>query len=252
MRKLVIFIMSLFISIQLSFAQEDMAKFEKANQYYQEEAYEQAILLYEELVLEEYISDDLHYNLANAYFRNNELAKAILHYEKALKINPAHEDAKHNLEFANSKTIDKIEQAPKLFFYRWWDDILHSFSSNSWAYFVILFLIFGVAGLSIFFFFSPSFIKKASFYSGTISLALALICWWIAAEQKEALEEHTSAIIMSPTVDINSSPSAGSSRLFVLHEGSKVAIEDRSGEWIEVKLPNGNSGWVKEADLALI
>lgn len=251
MKKFLLTIASFVFSL-ITFAQAPLEKFQAANRLYEDKDYAAAIEVYEELLQEEYLSDDLHYNLGNAYFRSNQLAKAILHYEKALKINPAHEDASHNLAYANSRTIDRIESIPKLFLYRWWDAILHSFSSRSWSYFVILFLAFGVVGLGIYFFFADSYIKRISFYSGISSIFLSIVCWFIAASLNSSLQRIDAAIIISPTVDINSSPSEGSSRLFVLHEGSKVSIEDQSGEWYEIRLPNGNSGWVKSDELALI
>ena len=79
-----------------------------------------------------------------------------------------------------------------------------------------------------------------------------MICWFIADSHDNSLKRNDHGIIMSPTVDIVSSPSEGSSRLFVLHEGSKVSVEDQSGDWFEVKLPNGNSGWIKASELELI
>lgn len=252
MRKSIYIYLLFFLSAGSLLAQTDLERFEMANKHYQEDQFEEAIQLYKELLDEQYISSDLHYNLGNAYFRTNRLAKAILHYEKALKIEPANEDAAHNLEFANSRTIDKIETPPKLFIYRWWESIIHSFSSSSWANFVILFLFIGIAGLSIFFYFSDSWIKKLSFYSGVTAIILSLICWLIAEGQHNSHEKKEYAIIQEPTVDISSSPSEGSSRLFVLHEGSKVKIEDESGEWLEIKLPNGNSGWIKAAELEII
>lgn len=251
MRKLIHIILLLLVNISL-FAKNDEESFKEANLLYQEEKYDEAIIAYEDLLSKGYVSSDLNYNLGNAYFRNNQIAKAILHYERALKIDPSNEDASHNLGYANSRTIDKIETPPKLFIYRWWESIIHSYSSNSWAYLVILFLFFGVAGLSIFFFFSDSMIKRLSFYSGISTIALALICWFIAESHHDSLLKEDYAIIQSPTVDISSSPSEGSSRLFVLHEGSKVKLEDRSGEWVEVKLPNGSSGWIKSSELEII
>ncbi len=239
----------LFISLS---AQSDMDKFKQANELYQEEKFQEAIELYNSLLDQDYISDDLHYNLANAYFRTNKIAKAILHYEKALKINPANEDAAHNLEYANARTIDKIETPPSLFFYRWWQALIHSFSSSSWAYFVILFGLFAIAGLGIFFFFSDSWIRKTSFYSASATLALAIICWFVADRHHRSIEEADYAIIINPTVDINSSPSEGSSRLFVLHEGSKVKLKEKNQDWFEIKLPNGNTGWMKAKDLEII
>ena len=36
---------------------------------------------------------------------------------------------------------------------------------------------------------------------------------------------------------------------FVLHDGTKVNIVDRSNGWLKIKLGNGNEGWIKEKDV---
>lgn len=252
MSRYVIIILLILTSCFTATGQNELNLFEEGNRHYEQEEFELAIESYQNLISQGYLSDDVHYNLGNSYFRINRIPDAILNYEKALKMNPSNEDAAHNLEYANTRTIDKIENPPKLFLYRWWEAFLHSFSSKSWSYFVILFLAMGVAGLGIFYFFSDSYIKKLSFYSGIVSIAIAGFCWFITDAYQESIQQSEYAIIMSPTVDINSSPSEGSSRLFVLHEGSKVKLEEKSGDWWEIKLPNGNAGWLKSSSIELI
>jgi SH3-like domain-containing protein len=60
------------------------------------------------------------------------------------------------------------------------------------------------------------------------------------------------AVIFSPSVNGKSSPDASGTDLFVLHEGTKVSIEDKVGEWYEVKLSDGNKGWIPLSSLTII
>lgn len=53
------------------------------------------------------------------------------------------------------------------------------------------------------------------------------------------------AIVMDLVLNVKSSPDSKSGDLFVIHEGLKVAITDRVNEWVEIRLPNGDKGWVK-------
>ena len=229
-----------------------MEKFEKGNELYQAQDYQAAIEVYEGLLKDGKRSADLHYNLANAYYRNRELANAILHYEKALKLEPSMEDAQHNLEFTNAKTVDKIENPPKIFFYRWWDSLIHTFSSKDWAQISILFVALFAISIGLYFFMAKANLKKLSFYLALSFFILFLLSWLFAAQNQKLMEESDYAIIMSPTININSSPSEGSSKLFVLHEGTKVKLEGESGTWREVSLPNGNKGWVRISALGEI
>ena len=58
---------------------------------------------------------------------------------------------------------------------------------------------------------------------------------------------------MAPTVSVKSTPNESGTDLFVLHEGTKVFVEDNSmKEWKEVRLEDGNKGWVKTESIELI
>jgi hypothetical protein len=65
------------------------------------------------------------------------------------------------------------------------------------------------------------------------SLALTL-------RNKSLVYDSRQAVIFSPSVNGKSSPDDSGTDLFVLHEGSKVSIEDEVGEWYEIKLSDGN------------
>ncbi|MBT5750046.1 MAG: SH3 domain-containing protein [Flavobacteriales bacterium] len=53
-------------------------------------------------------------------------------------------------------------------------------------------------------------------------------------------------IIFTSTVIVNSAPTSNSTNLFSLHSGSKVVIIDEIGDWINIRIANGNSGWITQ------
>lgn len=250
MKKLMLSILVMLQGL-LSFG-ENMAnaQFLKANAAYDSANYVMAIQLYESLVSDQYVSEALHFNLGNAYFKRNNIPMAILNYEKAIKIDPSHEDAMYNLELANDKTIDKIESIPELFLYRWWKAIFNVFSADGWAYLSVSLFFMAVVFFGIYFFIRLVAIRKIGFYGGSIALGLALISWFMAYQQNAYLHSTQYAIVIEPTININSSPSEGSSKLFVLHEGTKVNVEEIRDNWYKVSIPNGNEGWVEKGYLA--
>ena len=66
-----------------------------------------------------------------------------------------------------------------------------------------------------------------------------------AISQHRDLTNRDTAIILTPSVAVKSSPSEKSTDLFLIHEGSKVEIVDSSmSEWIEVKFEEGKQGWI--------
>ena len=93
--------------------------FQSANSLYQEGRYEAALENYREIASSGFESSDLYYNMGNASFRSNNIGYAILYYEKALNLEPSHEYASHNLEFAARYRVDTFEEVPELFLRTW-------------------------------------------------------------------------------------------------------------------------------------
>ena len=98
--------------------------FSQANTYYAEGNYAEAAAQYEQIIAStsDEISSDyamVYYNLGNAYFKQGELAQSILAYERALRLQPSLKDAKHNLQFAQSRIVDNIEDTHSFFLSNW-------------------------------------------------------------------------------------------------------------------------------------
>jgi hypothetical protein len=73
-----------------------------------------------------------------------------------------------------------------------------------------------------------------------------------ASNQKEELMNRKQAIVFAPTVTIKSSPDASGTDLFILHEGTKVSIKSKLGEWSEIEVEDGNVGWIPSKDIEVI
>lgn len=67
-------------------------------------------------------------------------------------------------------------------------------------------------------------------------------------------KSNDGAVIMETRIEVLSSPTKSSeaSKLFVLHEGTVVQILRTEGLWHQVRLANGNTGWVEEDSLESI
>jgi SH3-like domain-containing protein len=78
---------------------------------------------------------------------------------------------------------------------------------------------------------------------------ISLSTFIFSYNQKKLVYDNTYAIIISPSVTIKSSPDDSGTELFQLHEGTKVEIIDQLGEWKEIKLSDGNVGWLRMSDL---
>ena len=52
-------------------------------------------------------------------------------------------------------------------------------------------------------------------------------------------------IVFSPSVTVKSAPDEDGTKIFVIHEGTKINVLENFGDWSEIALMNGTKGWVK-------
>ncbi len=243
MKKLNLLIISILFFVPVTKAQT--SSYEEANALYAEKEYTKAIEAYEHIVREEGIASEVFYNLGNAYFRINELGRAILNYERALRLNPTFKDAKHNLEFANQVIVDKLELADTFFLKKWLETFNNMLNSNTWFYISALLFVLTLILALMFFFGQTKALRKTSFYLGIVFFVCCVITLSFSFNKKSSMKNHAEAIVMTGSIVIKGSPDKSGTDLFQLHEGTKVEVISTLGDWYEIKLPNGNIGWVE-------
>ena len=236
--KKIIFILSLFICTQ-SYASELL--FEQGNKQYTDENYSAAISLYDSLLSTGMESSELYYNLGNCHYKTNDWANAIWHYEKSLQINNNNKKTIHNLKLAKLKIIDRIEPLPQLFYKKWLVNLTQSLSTQVWQ----ILTLFGI-GLIFILQLICQFTSLKSKLITKIFSGITVIILLITQTSYHNNFTKKEAIIFSETITVNSAPTSSSTNLFTLHAGSKVEIIDTIGDWINIKIANGNSGWIAQ------
>ncbi|MCF2594118.1 tetratricopeptide repeat protein [Bacteroides caecigallinarum] len=225
----------------------------EADKAYQENDFKGAIEKYEAILEGGQESADMYYNLGNSYYKNKDIAKAVLNYERALLLSPGDEDIRYNLEMAKSKTIDKVTPKSEIFIVTWVNSIRDLMSESSWAGFAVVCFIFFLLGTSAYIFGNKIVIRKTGFSLAVVFLVLTVVANMFADSQKDKLVNRTGAIIMQPSVTVKSTPDDSGTDLFVLHEGTKVYINDNSMKgWKEVSLEDGSRGWVSTESIEVI
>jgi tetratricopeptide (TPR) repeat protein len=243
-KSLYIFIV-LWLSVMFSKAAVPSQITEQGNQAYIQGEYLYAIELYEQVLSMGFESAELYYNLGNSYFKENRLAPAILNYERALRMKPFDPNIQYNLDIANSRTIDRIDPVPVIFYERWWKAFVYLLNIDRWAVLGLVSLFLGLLNILWYLFSVRIAFKKLGL---AISVCLLLIAGmaFLAAQRQYTYNYHRQdAIVFVPRITAKSAPGADSPDLFVIHEGTKVTITDTLGEWAEIRLANGNMGWLK-------
>ena len=107
--------------------------------------------------------------------------------------------------------------------------------------------------LALYIFGKQLVLKKAGFIASVVFLLVVVFANIFAARQKDALVDRKNAIIIAPSVTVKSTPNESGTDLFILHEGRKVGITDNSmKEWKEIRLEDGNVGWVPRHVIEII
>jgi len=248
MKKLNIILLSFLFGLTLARAN---ATFEQANQLYQEAMYDSAAGIYENLLADNTLSAEVYYNLGNCYYRLDKIALAILNYERALKLQPNDEDILFNLRLANLRIVDKIEPLPRLFLFEWWDELVAFNNSSSWAIIFVLF-IWGIFFLAVLIMMSySSKIKQMALIFLLVFACLSMLTYVLASQRLTFETESNFAIVFNDNAYIKNAPN-GNLDLFILHEGVKLELLDKVGDWRKIKLADGKVGWVNMDAIVVI
>ncbi|MDA3930124.1 MAG: SH3 domain-containing protein [Prolixibacteraceae bacterium] len=126
------------------------------------------------------------------------------------------------------------------------------FDSNTWATLSVISFIVCLLFALGFVFLRAVNLKKISFALGIVMLLFSISSFVFASNQKEKLTNHNHAIVFSPSVTVKAEPNKSSVDLFVIHEGLKVEILKVVNSWMEIKLEDGNRGWIHSDELKII
>ena len=216
-----------------------------ADTEYQKGNYQQAIRDYEE-ILKNGESAEIYFNLGNAYYRTDNITKAVLNYERARLLSPGDDDINFNLQFARSKTIDKITPESEMFFVTWYKSLVNFTSVDNWAKTGILCIVMALLLVLLYLFGPQLMLRKIGFFGGLAFFVIFLLSNLFVFQQKQALDNRTGAIIMTPSVNIKKTPAKNSADQFVLHEGTRVDIIDKGmTDWRCIRVGDGREGWIE-------
>ena len=222
---------------------------QNADDEYAKGNYQQAIKDYQD-ILKTGVSSEIYYNLGNAYYRTDNITQALLAYERALQLSPGDNDIRFNLQYARSKTIDKITPETEMFFVTWYNSLVNFTSVDRWANTAIVSIVMALLLILVFLFAPQMWARKSGFYGSAVFLLLFAFANLFAFQQKHELETKQGAIVIAPTVNVKKTPAASGTDVFVIHEGTRVDITDRGmKQWRGIKLADGREGWLKTSQI---
>ena len=255
MKKIILYTVLLVFSVVSSVRAAELSsqeRWKRGNKAYAEHNYTEAIKEYQTIVDGGEFSLELYYNLGNAYYKADSIGKAILYYNKALRIDPSHDDVRHNLAIAEKQIVDKVPEESEFFLARWMRSLRDTMSCTTWSILSLVSFAAILACVLLFLLASRISLRKTGFYCGLCTLLFFVATTSFAVSSRNKILTHDEAIILSSAISTKSSPDHSATELFVLHEGTKVRVVSEHNGWCEVVLADSKKGWVEKVHIERI
>ncbi len=249
MRKLVMFSVMAVLLHTSVLGQENESIFENANTAYNAGQFEQAVMLYKEILETGHHSAALYFNLANAYYRLNQVAESIFYFEKAKQLSPTDEDIIINGAFAQNMAIDAIEVLPKSQITQLEEKAMGLFSQEGWAYFTVILAWVLALFWALYLKNKIPFLKRSFFVAALIIGFLFIGALSTAVLKASRTNALNYGILFNKKIEVSAEPNSRSEALFLLHEGTKVQLLDQLQEWQKIRIANGSEGWIKDGTI---
>lgn len=234
----------------------------EADSAYNQGEFVQAVRLYHQAVTNTGGTPVLYYNLGNSYYRIGKLGRAVICYERALKMDPSFTDARTNLDFVNTKILDKPED-DSTFLSNVHTGIKAWMSPNAWAWVAFGLFILVLGCIALYVFSGNVILRKVGFFGGGVVLVIFFYAFIVSGQVAAAPYNRNTAVVIVPTTNLSTSPgnvNTKDSKIIPVHEGTVVEIVDSMaipGEtssplWYDVKINNATRAWVRAVDVEKI
>ena len=242
----------LLCMVSLGVADQTDFLFQQGVEAYQNGDYNKAIENFQDALQLGDESAALYFNLGNSYYKIDDIARAIANYERAKKLDSSDEDIAFNLQIAQLRVVDKIPTPEMDYFFKMWQGFKNNLSLS-----LLTILTLGVYGLLVGLIIIKLLIKNAAIQNSLHFLFTPTIIIFVMTSFLFGLqirEDLTTqyGVILSAKVAVTSSPSEDATEVFALHEGVKVRITARSGDFSRIRLSDGKDGWVSTSALEII
>ncbi len=223
--------------------------FAKANDLYNADDYQEAIVLYESILQSGQHSVAVYFNLANAHYKLNQVGPAIYNYEKALQLEPTNRDVLNNLTFAQQLRVDTVEKGEENPLQDTLRKVLTVFSVDNWAYLSIMLVLITVLLFILYNYAATTGKKRLMFTLSMVFFMAAIFCIVAAGYSQELQEESQQAIVYSVETITRTEPKGSAAASFAIHEGTKVTIIEEYEDWAKIEVANGSQSWMPLKDL---
>ena len=79
--------------------------------------------------------------------------------------------------------------------------------------------------------------------------ALAIASLSLSTHALSRFRDSSGAVVINEEVELRSGPGNAFERIATLRDGVEVTLKSRSALWVEVELPTGEVGWLRDTDI---
>jgi tetratricopeptide (TPR) repeat protein len=215
------------------------ATFEEANQLYDRGSFAEAKSAYDSVRADGRTSANLFYNLGNTEFRLNARGRAALNYERALWLDPAHPEARLNLDLLRSQTGARLPQPS------WIERVLLPWSHPVYT------IVTAVAGWALLgAVYAIVFARgRESFLAWAVALLGALVATYGGLALRFQAQQQSVAIVLEREVTARVAPADRAAAVEPLPAGSRVRVLSERGAWTYCELPGRGRGWLPRGSI---
>jgi tetratricopeptide (TPR) repeat protein len=226
-------------------------RLDEANRACQEGRYDEAVVLFQQLITDRGYSAPLCFDLGNAELKAGHLGPALLNYERARYLAPGDADIDHNLQLARKQA--GLDPDP----YRWWQIVLRSIDWTVW-----LGIILGALALLFLAILGTAFadawariLRMAPFplrrfFKGVIFITIPVILFFAFVELSAyGFNARIEGVIVAKQAPLRLSPFDSADQTGTLPEGELVTVEQRHNDYFWVDDRSRQSGWVQQKAL---
>jgi tetratricopeptide (TPR) repeat protein len=192
----------------------------------------------------------LYYNLGNTYYRLDSQGRAVADYRRAQMLDPRDEDIEVNLEFVRTMvgTRDTLAalgvQSPADIPLNWLSP------KDVQAVFYVAYYLLALAFLGLLFLRGRP--RRLSFYALIVLAVVAILSLSLSTHAQSRFRDSSGAVVVNEEVELRSGPGNAFERIATLRDGVEVTLKSRSAMWVEVELPTGEVGWLRDIDIEKI
>ena len=192
-------------------------------------------------------SAEVYYNLGNCYYKQGFVGRAVANYKRGAMLLPRDEDIETNLDLVRSVVgfrdtttsydLSGLAVLPlRLASPR---ELMLAFYVGYYLTALCLLCVMVVRGD----------VRKTGLRILVVLLALTVGALGYARYGVSKFESGSDGVVIADKTEFMSGPGTAFDELARLPDGVEVELRARSGIWVEVELPTGDIGWIRETDI---